>query len=173
MADVLSRMVSSSGPRGAALWPVPCGATRRPRERAASMVSITSWTEAARTTAAGRWSTDRCHAWRATSHSGSPGRTRSPSSRTPSASRPAIVSRSVSRNAVISVLLLVWWNSDEGGGAERGVREELELGDVVRAGGDEDVGRAGGLEGGEVAADGVRGGGDARDDRFGDLRAEP
>ena len=60
--EVLSRIVPSSGPSGAALWPVPCGATRSPRAHAASMVAWTSATEAARTTAVGRWSTSRCQA---------------------------------------------------------------------------------------------------------------
>src|SRR4051794_37495635 len=153
MSEVFSRIVPSSGPSGAALWPVPWGATRRPRAQAASMVAWTSATEAARTTAVGRWSTSRCQAWRASSQCASPGRARSPLSRAASASRPASRSStkaSVSRK-VVTVLspscLCVRGRSDEGRHAQGGGGDHVELGKVVRAGDDQDVVGAGGLLG--------------------------
>ena len=68
----------SSEARGAALWPVPCGATRRPCSRATSITATTSSADSAIATAAGSWSTERFQARRASSQRGSCGPTTRP-----------------------------------------------------------------------------------------------
>ena len=78
--SVLTSTVSSSGPIGAALWPVPCIATRRPRVRAKSTSACTSAALSGSATRAGRWSTARFQAWRAASQPSSPGSTTEPAS---------------------------------------------------------------------------------------------
>src|SRR5829696_3575885 len=55
--SVLSSSVPSSGPSGRARWPVPWGATRRPRSRARPIAAATSSADSANATASGRWST--------------------------------------------------------------------------------------------------------------------
>ncbi len=64
---------SSSRPRGPALCPVLCGATRRPASTAARTTSAVSSAFVGKATAAGRWSTARFHGVRASSKPGSPG----------------------------------------------------------------------------------------------------
>ena len=81
ISEVLTSIVSSSGPIGEALWPVPCIAMRSPCVRAKSTSACTSEAEAGRATTAGRWSTARFQAWRAASQLSSPGRTTEPSTR--------------------------------------------------------------------------------------------
>jgi hypothetical protein len=63
--SVLTRIVSCSDPSGAALWPVPCAATRWPYARANRIAFATSWADSGNATAEGCWSTARFHACRA------------------------------------------------------------------------------------------------------------
>lgn len=74
------------------MCPVACGATRKPRARAAFTTATTSRTDAVYATAAGCWSTARFQAaWRAVSQSASPGRASQPS-RVPASRSRAVVS---------------------------------------------------------------------------------
>ncbi len=78
MRWVLTRIVSRSEASAAALWPVPCAATRSPRSRAKSTMATTSATVSGSATATGRWSTARFQAWRAASQPTSPGTVTAP-----------------------------------------------------------------------------------------------
>lgn len=73
MAWVLISTVSARGPIGATLWPVPWPATRKPRSRANLTAAATSCAVSGIATAAGRWSTARFQALRASSQPGSSG----------------------------------------------------------------------------------------------------
>src|SRR5215211_2218371 len=80
MEDVSSKTLRSSDARGAALWPVPWGATRSPCSRARPTTTATSSADSGLATTAGCWSTARFHARRAWSQPASRGvATRAPS----------------------------------------------------------------------------------------------
>src|SRR6266404_6962149 len=75
---IFTSTVPERSPSAGALSPVPCAVIWNPASPTQWTISITSWTFSGTATAAGRWSTARCHARRASSQFESPGRTSSP-----------------------------------------------------------------------------------------------
>ena len=107
MPDMSTSTLLSSGPRGAALCPVPCGATRKPCSRATSTTATTSSTDSGIATAAGCWSTARFQARRASFHSGSCGPTTRPPRRDVSCFRTVPSSSALSATVLTGKVLTV------------------------------------------------------------------